>query len=131
MLCAAVNSTFWAMDIHTGELLMPGPIGIKSLQQMAGGSSFENYYDPKLIYDPIQDKFILVFLKDNDAANSRIIVCFSTTNNPADPWNVYRLSGNPLNNNRWTDFPAISLSENGLVITANLNNSWSELASGV
>ena len=120
MLCAAVNSTFWALDIHTGELIMPGPIGIKSLRQMAGGSSFENYYDPKLIYDPIQDRFILVFLKDNDAANSRIIVCFSTTNNPADPWNVYRLSGNPLNNNRWTDFPAISLSENGLVITANL-----------
>ena len=43
------------MDIHTGELIMPGPIGIKSLQQMVGGSSFENYYDPKLIYDPIQD----------------------------------------------------------------------------
>ena len=51
------------MDIHTGELLMPGPIGIK-VCKMAGGSSFENYYDPKLIYDPIQDKFILVFLKE-------------------------------------------------------------------
>ena len=120
ILCAAVNSTFWAMDIHSGELIMPGPIGITSLRQMAGGNSFENYYDPKLTYDPIQDRFILVFLKDNDAANSRIIVCFSSTNNPADPWHVYRLTGNPLNNNRWTDFPAISLSKNGLVITANL-----------
>jgi len=87
---------------------------------MAGGTAFENYYDPKLIYDPIQDRFVLVFLKDNDAANSRIIVCFSSTNNPSDPWHVYRLNGNPLNNNRWTDFPAISLSETGLVVTANL-----------
>ena len=106
---------------------MPGPIGIASLQQMAGGSRFENYYDPKLIYDPTLDRFVLVFLKDNDAANSRIIVCFSTTNNPSDPWNVYRLTGNPLNNNRWTDFPAIALSETGLVVTANLiipNVSW-------
>jgi hypothetical protein len=99
---------------------MPGPIGLKSLQQMAGGTAFENYYDPKLIYDPTKDRFVLVFLKDNDAANSRIIVCFSSTNNPADPWHVYRLDGNPLNNNRWTDFPAISLSETGLVVTANL-----------
>jgi len=120
ILCAAVNSVFWAKDLNTGELLMPGPLGIRSLQQMAGGSSFENYYDPKLIYDPTLDRFVLVFLKDNDAANSKIIVCFSTTNNPSDPWNVYRLNGNPLNNNRWTDFPAIALSETGLVITANL-----------
>jgi len=127
ILCAAVNSVFWAKDLNTGELLMPGPLGIRSLQQMAGGSSFENYYDPKLIYDPTLDRFVLVFLKDNDAANSRIIVCFSSSNDPRDPWNIYRLDGNPLNNNRWTDFPAIALTETGLVVTANLiipNVSW-------
>ena len=120
ILCAAVNSVFWALDLNTNELLMPGVSGIKGLRQMAGGTSFENYYDPKLIYDPLEDRFVLVFLKDNDAANSRIIVCFSSTNNPADPWHVYRLNGNPLDNNRWTDFPAISLSETGFVVTANL-----------
>lgn len=127
ILCAAVNSIFWAQDIHTGDLIMPSPVGLFSLQQMAGGSSFENYYDPKLIYDPTQDRFVLVFLKDNDAANSKIIVCFSSTNDPSDPWHVYRLNGNPLNNNRWTDFPAVALSETGVVITGNLiipNVSW-------
>jgi hypothetical protein len=127
ILCAAVNSVFWAMDTKTGELIMPSPVGLFSLQQMANGSSFSNYYDPKLIYDPTLDRFVLVFLKDNDAANSRIIVCFSSTNDPTDPWNIYSLTGNPLSNNRWTDFPAIALSETGLVITANLiipNVSW-------
>ena len=127
ILCAAVNSVFWAMDTKTGELIMPSPVGLFSLQQMANGSSFSNYYDPKLIYDPTTDRFVLVFLKDNDAANSRIIVCFSSTNDPTDPWNIYSLTGNPLNNNRWTDFPAIALSETGIVITANLiipNVSW-------
>ena len=106
---------------------MPSPVGLFSLQQMANGSSFENYYDPKLIYDPTQDRFVLVFLKDNDAANSKIIVCFSSTNDPADAWHVYRLDGNPLDNNRWTDFPTVALSETGVVITGNLiipNVSW-------
>ncbi len=127
ILCAAVNSVFWAMDTKTGELIMPSPVGLFSLQQMANGSSFSNFYDPKLIYDPTLDRFVLVFLKDNDAANSRIIVCFSSSNDPTDPWNIYSLTGNPLSNNRWTDFPAIALSEKGLVITANLiipNVSW-------
>ena len=127
ILCAAVNSVFWAQDIHTGNLVMPSPVGLFNLRQMASGSSFENYYDPKLIYDPTHDRFVLVFLKDNDAANSKIIVCFSSTNNPADPWHVYRLDGNPMDNNRWTDFPAVALSETGVVITGNLiipNVSW-------
>ena len=41
---------------------MPSPVGLFSLQQMANGS-LENYYDPKLIYDPTQDRFVLVFIK--------------------------------------------------------------------
>ena len=94
MLCAAVNSTFWALDIHSGELIMPGPLNPRVYVKWLEEVPFENYYDPKLIYDPIQDRFILVFLKDNDAANNQNNSLFqcSTTNNPADPWNVYRLS---------------------------------------
>jgi len=46
ILCAAVNSVFWAQDVNTGDLVMPSPVGLFSLQQMANGSSFENYYDP-------------------------------------------------------------------------------------
>lgn len=127
ILCAAINSVFWAYDTQKEELVIDNITGLFSLQQMANGGSFENYYDPKLIYDPLSDRFILVFLKDNDAANSRIIVAFSSTNNPNDPWHLYRLNGNPLDNNRWTDFPAIAISETGLVITGNLiipNVSW-------
>ena len=120
ILVAAINSNFWAYDIHKEELALPTVTGLYSLQQIASGSVTENYYDPKLIYDPTVDRFVLVFLKDNDAANSKIIVCFSSSSDPADPWYVYRLDGNPLNNNRWTDFPAIALSETGLVITGNL-----------
>ncbi len=120
MLCAAVNSVFWAYDTQKEELALSSITGLFSLKEMANGNNFENYYDPKLIYDPEQDRFVLVFLKDNDAENSRIIVAFSSTHNPNDPWHVYRLNGNPLDNNRWTDFPAIALSSTGLVITANL-----------
>lgn len=127
IICAAVNSAFWAYDTQEDKLVLNSITGLFSLKEMANGSNFENYYDPKLIYDPEQDRFVLVFLKDNDAENSRIIVAFSSTNHPNDPWHVYRLDGNPLDNNRWTDFPAIALSSTGLVITGNLivpNVSW-------
>jgi len=120
-----INSLLYAYDLNTDSAIFSN--WTISLRSMANGFSSENYYDPKIIYDKEMDRFILVFLKDNDPLTSRIMICFSTTNNPNDNWNVYSLPGNPLNNNRWTDFPAISITDTDLFITGNLiipNVSW-------
>lgn len=119
ILVASINSTVWAYDLVADSTLFY-PTHHLSLSKMANGSFGGHYYDPKMIYDKKADRFILVFLKDNVPSSSAIIVCFSSTNNPLDPWNVYELPGNPLDNGRWTDFPAISLTENELFITGNL-----------
>jgi hypothetical protein len=63
-----------------------------------------NSYDPKIVYDPLADKFILVFLNGSSAPSTDIIVCFSQTNDATQQWNVYNLPGNPFNNNAWSDF---------------------------
>jgi hypothetical protein len=88
---------------------------------------FGNYFDPKIVYDPDFDRFVLTFLRGNTPTTSQVIMCFSSSNNPADPWYVYILSGNPLDNNRWTDFPCLSLTNDKVYYTANLiipNVSW-------
>ncbi|MGB1247843.1 MAG: T9SS type A sorting domain-containing protein [Chitinophagales bacterium] len=82
-----------------------------------------NSYDPKVAYDPKQDKFILVFLNGSDSDNTAIAVCFSKTNNPLDGWNMYALDGNPLDNNAWSDFPAIAMTDEDFYITVNHINS--------
>ena len=84
-------------------------------------------FDPNILYAPISYRFILVFLNGYDSFESQIIVCFSSTNDPADPWNLYAFSGNPLNDTTWTDYPAIALSEGELFLTINLlrdNEPW-------
>lgn len=119
ILVSGFNSSIWAYDYNTDTTVFP--FSIISLQNMSGVSTpGGNYYDPKLIYDPDADRFILVFLKDNSPSNSRIFICFSSTNDPNDPWYSYSLPGNPLNNNRWTDYPAVSLTDKEVFITANL-----------
>ncbi|WP_417610813.1 T9SS type A sorting domain-containing protein [Owenweeksia hongkongensis] len=125
-LVAAINSTVWAYDIEADSTLFK-PFNLLSLNQIAQGNITGRYFDPKMVYDEKADRFILVFLKDSEPSSSRIVVAFSSSNNPIDPWYVYELPGNPLNNNRWTDFPAISLTENELFITGNLivpNVTW-------
>jgi hypothetical protein len=77
-------------------------------------------YDPKIIYDSGADRFVLVLLHGSTASTSKVLVCFSKTNNPQDGWWVYKFTGNPLNNNCWFDYPALGVSNNEIYITGNL-----------
>lgn len=77
-------------------------------------------YDPKVIYDSGSDRFVLVVLHGSTASTSKVIVCFSKTNNPQNGWWTYKLTGNPLNNNCWFDYPALGVSNNEIYVTGNL-----------
>lgn len=78
--------------------------------------------DPVVLYDKLQDKFIFFFQECAGAsANSYLCICFSKTNNPATGgWWKYKLTGNPLNDASWFDYPKMAISNNELYITGNL-----------
>lgn len=76
-------------------------------------------FDPKVIYDPEADRFIAVILNGFNSFYSKIIVAFSTTNRPDSTWNFYTLSGNPVADTTWFDYPAISITHDELFITGN------------
>ena len=91
ILLAAINSLVYAYDLDNDTIVFPN--GSLSLRAIAGGgSATDNYFDPKLIYDELTDRFILVFLKNSDPATNGYIVAFSSSNSPLDPWNTYFLS---------------------------------------
>jgi hypothetical protein len=79
-------------------------------------------YDPRVIYDSGSDRFVMVVLHGFTPTTSRVLLCFSKTNNPANGWWIYKLPGNPLNNNCWFDYPALGVSNNDIFITGNLFN---------
>ncbi|HET6512341.1 MAG TPA: T9SS type A sorting domain-containing protein [Candidatus Kapabacteria bacterium] len=87
-------------------------------------------YDPRALYDPISDRFIVVFLNGTLDTNNNPIVCFSKTNDPTKDWNVYKLPGNPLQNDTtWSDYPIVSMSKDELFLTFNLlknNMNWDD-----
>lgn len=114
----AMNSVIYAHDLKGDTAYLEQQIIF--LRDLVGGIETSSYYDPKLHYDPEMDRFIIALLKDNTPTNSEVIICFSSSNNPNDPWHVYNLPGNPLDNNRWTDFPAVAITADKLYFTANL-----------
>jgi len=84
-------------------------------------------FDPKVMYDPESDRFVLVCLVGFVDTTSKVIIGFSQTNDPAGNWNLYQLPGNPMNNNLWTDYPMISMTKKELFLSVNLlvnNQPW-------
>lgn len=78
-------------------------------------------FDPRIIYDPQNDRFILVVLHGSSAATSKVLVCFSKSNTPhIEGWNVYKLNGDAFANGLWFDYPNIGISNEELFITGNL-----------
>jgi len=61
-----------------------------------------------------------VFLAGFEPSDTHIIVCFSTSSDPLQPWNFYRLPGNPFENTTWTDYPMVALTDDEVFITINL-----------
>lgn len=91
--------------------------------------NLDRTYDPKVVYDPAADRFILVFLQGSTSADTRIIVGFTKTNNPDGEWNFYAIDGNPFMGKTWSDYPIIAINEKDLFITVNIlrdDESWQE-----
>lgn len=127
LMIAGINSTYIIYDQNNDTILKRATLN--SMTFSFNHLLFVKKYDPKFIYDPNEDRFIMVFLVGNNPINNHICVAFSTSNNPLDDWNVYMLTGDALGTNHWTDYPAISITDDDLFITGNLlqhNVSWQE-----
>lgn len=114
-LVSVSNTTIHAYDVEKDSLLFTIPLSLFAQPLGLTGSK----YDPKALYDPESDRFIIVFLNGTVPSNSKIILAFSATNDPAQAWNLYYLSGNPLDDNTWSDYPAIALTKDEIFLTVN------------
>ena len=85
-----------------------------SVLNLTGG-----YFDPRVIYDPDADKFIMLVLCGNTPATSTIVVAFSENSNPNEGWYLYKFSGDPGNENLWFDYPSIGISTDDLYVSGN------------
>lgn len=103
------------------------PRSSENTQPGNGVSILDRSYDPKIVFDPVNNRFIIVYLEGSESTDTRIIVAFSKTSQPLDGWNVYQIEGNPIGGKLWTDYPMIAINNEDLFITVNIlkdNTDW-------
>lgn len=125
IVISSINTNIIFFDTKSDSLLKT--ISLNVFSDTLSHASVHQY-DPKVIYDYITDRFIIVNLAGASSDNTtHIVIAFQASSDVLGPWNFYTLEGNPLNDTSWTDFPAISLSQNELFVTGNLlkyGGSW-------
>jgi hypothetical protein len=116
-IIVSVSNDILEIDDNQGSLLY-----YNDFVTFFNSSSIEDVCDPVVLYDNQADRFILFFQEcSGTSANSKLCIAFSKTNNPSvDGWWKYLITGNPLNDGSWFDYPKMSISSNELYITGNL-----------
>ena len=90
----------------------------------------DRFFDPRTIYDPQQDRFIMVLMNDSECNNSQIVLAFSQTNNPKGAWNLYAIDGCLNDDGTFADYPMISITDSELFLTYNAVNADSSWQTG-
>lgn len=125
MIVSVINSSVSIFDENGTRLLFRTLASIVGTQH----SGLNRTYDPKVMYDPDNDRFILVFLQGSTSEDTRIMVGFSQSNDPTKTWKFYAVDGNPFEGPTWSDYPIIGSTSEDLFITVNIlrdSASWQE-----
>lgn len=84
-------------------------------------------YDPRIIYDVEENKFIAMCLHGSEPSNTFLCLAFSKTEDPNGEWFYYKVDGNPSGDERWFDYPNIGLSKKDYYLAGlmrDINGDW-------
>jgi len=119
---SVINQTISVHDATTGAYLYRKGLNPFSASVGITGIVSDNQrYDPKVVYDPVADRFICVMLSGTNQYNW-IVMAFSQSNDPTGGWNFYKFYGDYANDSTWFDYPAISITQNEFFLTGNKIN---------
>jgi hypothetical protein len=76
-------------------------------------------FDPRIQYDPIEDRFYAVSVNHGHADNE-FLLAVSDDGNPLNGWTAWAVDTDSNSGQRWADFPLMSFDADGVYITVNM-----------
>jgi hypothetical protein len=112
-LMVALNSQI-EIQTRTGTLI--SAVGLLSFWSNLGVGSVT---DPRVIYDPYGQRWVIVTVGDPQTSGSAILVGVSRNSDPTAGWDLYKV---PVDSSGqfWADFPTLGFNKNWIVVGANI-----------
>lgn len=113
-LMVTLNTDIRIMDKQGNEI---STIGTGAFWFPFPGSA--GVFDPKIIYDHFENRWVLVMPSSGDPATTRVMVAVSETGDPTGNWFMYSFDGDP-DDTYWFDYPDWGFNQKWVVITGNM-----------
>jgi hypothetical protein len=76
-------------------------------------------FDPKITYDPYNQRFIFVTVAQRRSAASSLLIAVSQTSDPTGGWWFYQIDADG-DDNEWFDFPSLGFNKKWIVVGGNM-----------
>lgn len=112
-LVVALNSQ---IEIQTRIGTLISAVGLLSFWSSLGVSAVT---DPRVIYDPYGQRWVIVSVGDPQTSGSAILIGVSHNSDPTAGWDLYKV---PVDSSGqfWADFPTLGFNKNWIVVGANI-----------
>ena len=112
---SGLNNNYRIFTKDTGAVV--STVSTDTFWSDAGGSDF---FDPKTLYDPINDRWIVVMLSDAASAASSIEIGVSQTSDPSGSYYLFRVDADATEVT-WADFPSIGFNKDYVAVNVNMH----------
>jgi hypothetical protein len=112
------------VETLNGEVQIAGRNGVvlKSVTLLNFWSSvggITEVFDPRVTYDPYNDRWITSGGANPSAASAAILIGVSQTGDPTGAWSLYKVAADPTGTT-WADAPTLGFNVNWIVVQANM-----------
>jgi subtilisin-like proprotein convertase family protein len=111
---SGLNNNYRIQNKASGAVL--STVSIDTFWSASGGSGF---FDPKMLFDPINQRWIVVALSDSSSTNSSVVIGVSQTSDPSGSYFLFRVDADASNLN-WADFPSVGFNKNWVAVNVNM-----------
>ena len=113
-LMSTLNSNYVIQRKSDGKVLSR-----VSMTSFWSGLGMRHPFDPRVLYDPYSDRWLVCAANDPLLASSAILYGISDTADPQGSWHLYAIDADPANAT-WADFPTLGFDRDAVAIGLNM-----------
>ena len=117
-----LNNNYRVLDKSTGAII--NTVSIGTFWSAVAGVS--NPFDPKSVYDPYNNRFIVSAVSNAQSTTSKILIGISSTSDPNGTWTLHGFAACPAaspcgtGTEWWADYPELGFNMNWAAVSVNM-----------
>jgi len=123
-ILVTLNNNVRVLDKSTGAT-----ISTVSLNTFWSSTGATGVFDPRVLYDPYNNRWIITATSNAASTSSSILVGVSDTDDPGGTFHLWRVKAD-AGNTLWADFPCVGFNRNWVAVSVNMfaisGNTFSE-----